>query len=53
MGIRGLASQDLAAKWPEKVLALGELVGGLTAEAASHIGLKQGTPVAQVAMLID
>jgi ribulose kinase len=43
-------AQDLAAKWPDKVLALGDTVGGLTAAAASHLGLKQGTPVAQVSM---
>uniref|UniRef100_A0A7S3VPG9 glycerol kinase n=1 Tax=Dunaliella tertiolecta TaxID=3047 RepID=A0A7S3VPG9_DUNTE len=39
--------QDLAGKWPKKVLALGEIVGGLTAEAAAHLGLVPGTPVAQ------
>jgi len=40
--------QDLASKWPAKVLALGEVVGGLTAAAAAHLGLRPGTPVAQV-----
>ena len=45
-----LAQLDLAElreKWPKEMIAPGEVVGGLTAEAASHLGLKVDTPVAQ------
>uniref|UniRef100_A0A7S0RG04 Glycerol kinase n=1 Tax=Chlamydomonas leiostraca TaxID=1034604 RepID=A0A7S0RG04_9CHLO len=38
---------DLVPKWPQKVLALGEAVGGLTPEAAAHCGLPPGLLVAQ------
>ncbi len=41
----GLAS--LAAKWPQDVLAPGEIVGGLTSEAAAHMGLPAELPVVQ------
>ncbi|CAM9894765.1 unnamed protein product, partial [Discosporangium mesarthrocarpum] len=34
-------------KWPQDVLGLGEVVGGLTQEAAQHLGLIEGLPVAQ------
>jgi ribulose kinase len=35
------------AKWPQEVLPLGARVGGLTADAAAHLGLAPGTLVAQ------
>ncbi|CAM9243226.1 unnamed protein product [Scytosiphon promiscuus] len=38
---------DLKAKWPQEVIALGDVVGGITAEAAKHLGLPEGIPVAQ------
>jgi len=38
---------ELADKWPREILALGEVVGGLTDAAAEHLGLARGTPVAQ------
>ncbi|CAN0103011.1 unnamed protein product, partial [Hapterophycus canaliculatus] len=38
---------DLKTKWPQEVIALGEVVGGITAEAAKHLGLPEGIPVAQ------
>jgi ribulose kinase len=41
----GLA--DLASKWPEDVLGLGDVVGGLTAPAAEHLGLPRDLPVVQ------
>jgi ribulose kinase len=37
---------DLRGKWPAEVLPLGETVGGLTADAAAHLGLAPGLPVA-------
>lgn len=41
----GLAG--LAGKWPQDVLAPGEIVGGLTGEAAAHMGLPPDLPVVQ------
>lgn len=37
----------LQAKWPQEVVKLGDVVGGLTAEAATRLGLREGLPVAQ------
>ncbi len=38
---------DLIEKLPKRVLAMGELVGGLTEKAAKELGLKAGIPVAE------
>ncbi|MEM9204973.1 MAG: FGGY-family carbohydrate kinase [Pseudomonadota bacterium] len=38
---------DLAGKWPSRVVAPGEVIGPLIASAANHIGLKAGIPVVQ------
>ena len=38
---------DLMNKIPNEVLDMGVLVGGLTTEAAAHLGLPVGTPVAE------
>ena len=38
---------ELREKWPQRLLSLGESLGGLTQEAASHLGLPAGTLVAQ------
>ncbi|WP_045224045.1 FGGY-family carbohydrate kinase [Methyloterricola oryzae] len=38
---------ELADKWPGEVVPLGDLIGTLTPEAAQHLGLRAGTPVAQ------
>ncbi len=38
---------ELAEKWPQEVLALGEVIGGLTPKAAEHLGLPEGLPVVQ------
>ena len=45
--VAGLGIPELADKWPKEVLALGEVIGGLTPAAAEHLGLPVGTPVAQ------
>ncbi|CAN0535242.1 unnamed protein product, partial [Laminaria digitata] len=37
----------LQEKWPRDVIALGDVVGGLSSEAAAHLGLREGLPVAQ------
>ncbi len=42
-----LGMTDLAEKLPQKCLAMGSLVGALHKEAAEHLGLLEGTPVAQ------
>ena len=39
--------EDLIDKLPKDVLPMGEFVGGLTAEAAQAMGLKEGTPVGE------
>lgn len=39
--------EDVLEKFPEKVLDMGAVVGGLRREAAEELGLKAGTPVAQ------
>ena len=38
---------ELREKWPDEIIAAGDIVGGLTGEAASHLGLPVDTPVAQ------
>ena len=42
-----LGVEALIDKWPQEVLALGEVIGGLTSDAAEHLGLPPGLPVAQ------
>lgn len=43
-----LGMEDLAEKLPKETLAMGEVVGGLTEEAAVDLGLPVGTKVVQV-----
>ncbi|MBC7738807.1 MAG: carbohydrate kinase, partial [Candidatus Saccharibacteria bacterium] len=38
---------DLADRWPSEIVAPGQVIGPLTAEAALHLGLNAGTPVVQ------
>jgi FGGY-family pentulose kinase len=38
---------DLLAKWPERIVPLGQGGAVLTTQAADHLGLRSGTPVAQ------
>src|SRR5262249_27732416 len=45
--LRRLGMEALLEKWPRDVLPLGEVIGGLTATAAEHLGLPKGLPVAQ------
>jgi ribulokinase len=42
-----LGLEALIEKWPDEVLPLGEVIGGLTPDAAEHLGLPPGLPVAQ------
>lgn len=41
----GLA--DLAGRWPSEIVAPGQVIGPLTADAAHHLGLNARTPVVQ------
>ena len=45
-----VGAPDLLEKFPDPVLDLGVVVGGLRGEVAEELGLKAGTPVAQGAM---
>ncbi len=38
---------DVLEKWPEKILFMGDYIGGLTMQAADWLGLQSGIPVAQ------
>ena len=42
-----LGLEALLEKWPQEILPLGEVIGGLTPAAAEHLGLPEGLPVAQ------
>ena len=42
--LKSLDLEALAEKWPQEVLALGEVIGGLTTGAAEHLGLPTGLP---------
>jgi ribulokinase len=44
---KALGIEALMEKWPKDVLRLGEVIGPLTQEAAAHLGLPAGIPVAQ------
>jgi FGGY-family pentulose kinase len=39
--------EDLIGKFPSRILDMDQSVGGLTREAASQLGLREGTPVAE------
>ncbi len=48
--LEAVGFEDFLEKFPKDVLNLGEVVGGLTKEAADDLGLREGTPVAQGAI---
>lgn len=45
--VDALGIPELADKWPQDVVALGDTIAPLTAKAAEHCGLNVGIPVAQ------
>ena len=45
--LAALDLSELLEKWPTEVVRPGDVVGGLTPEAAAHLGLPAGLPVAQ------
>jgi FGGY-family pentulose kinase len=45
--LRAVGLDDLPEKWPERIVPLGRGDGRLSASAASALGLRPGTPVAQ------
>lgn len=45
--LAALHMESLADKWPQKMVAPGDIVGGLTAQAAALLGLHADTPVVQ------
>lgn len=45
--LRSLDISELMEKWPKEVLKLGDIVGGLTKDAADRLGLPMGMAVAQ------
>lgn len=45
--LQTLGAEELLGKWPDQVLPMGTLAGELSARAATDLGLKPGTPVAQ------
>ena len=45
--LKALGMEDLADKLPRTTLAMGDVVGGLTKEAAEDLGLEEGVPVVQ------
>ncbi len=45
--VENLGMPELLKKWPDTVLRLGEEIGGLTPNAASHLDLQEGLPVLQ------
>jgi ribulose kinase len=42
-----LGLSDLKERWPSDLVAPGQVIGPLTADAAGHLGLRAGTPVVQ------
>ncbi len=45
--LTALGLEALQEKWPQSIVRPGDVIDGLTAEAAAHLGLAAGTPVVQ------
>ena len=45
--LQKLGMPELAEKWPQDIVRPGDVIDGLSGEAAAHLGLKAGTPVVQ------
>ena len=45
--LAALELDELAQKWPQDIVRPGEVIGGLTVEAAAHLGLPADVPVVQ------
>jgi FGGY-family pentulose kinase len=45
--LRAVGLDDLPGKWPDRIVALGRGDGALSSDAASFLGLRPATPVAQ------
>ena len=45
--LKSLNIPELLEKWPKDIVGLGDVVGALTRDAATHLGLPAGVPVAQ------
>lgn len=45
--LEAVGAPELLDKWPAEVVPMGEVIGPLLPDAASHLGLPQGTPVTQ------
>ncbi len=45
--LQKLGMPELAEKWPQDILRPGEVIEGISKNAATELGLKPGTPVAQ------
>lgn len=45
--LKALGMESLLDKWPREVVPLGGIIGGLTASAATHMGIPVGTKVVQ------
>ena len=45
--LQKIGLEDLLEKWPKDCVAMGEVVGFLSEDAAKHLGLRQGIPVVQ------
>lgn len=45
--LKALGLESLLSKWPAEVVPLGGVIGGLTSEAAAHMGIPAATMVAQ------
>ena len=45
--LKAIGLEDILHKWPQECIGMGELIGGLTGDAAAHLGLPSGLKVVQ------